>query len=72
MTFEKGYTPNIMDVPMGCVCVGHDNGVQYEIVSDKKERKPGMGTVTVRSAKRDDGSIAKFIRGIPVTILSLP
>lgn len=59
---------NIMDVPVGRACMDA-SGERFEIVGDKCQRKPGFGTLLVRTTKRLDGTIATFIRGIEVTML---
>lgn len=55
---------NIMELKVGDV--GIANGVQYEILSDAMERRPGLGKVRVVTAVDQLGFTHKFIRGIEV------
>lgn len=56
---------NIMDLPIGSECKS-EGGAQYRIIRDERERKPGLGIVTVRVAVDLNGQTHRFIRGIEV------
>lgn len=59
---------NIWDLEIGDVAIG-ENGTEYRIIGDAKQRSAYLGMVPVRIAKDQHGNTHKFIRGIEVKLL---
>lgn len=58
---------NILDLEIGDICLGED-GTEYRILGDSKERNAWLGVIPVRIAIDQHGKRHKFIRGIEVKL----